>query len=205
MSRMDWDAYAATQGRGTRTARRDSRRMATRARSSSFAWRWPRRRRARTADAGSPRRRSGWLIRSAERYRESFAGAPPRQLGEGRRRRKAGLLAGDRGGGGRRDVGARSSSRRERLPDRALRGALAQLVLGSTRTPAVTAGSLQREAPERSRRPWLPRSMRSRRRDSPALRRRRTGRSRVVRGAGGVPRGRSGGRHGARAGAAREA
>jgi hypothetical protein len=147
---VDWTTYAATQmsryedGEARLPSESDARqkqlvRMAMAAGGVGLA----RLMQGRSEDA------SAWLIRSAERYRESFEGAPPDSWGRPVGAVKARLLAGDR-------VGAADDARwalatgtaESSSPIGRYAGALAQLVLELDQEATVTAGSLQREAPD---------------------------------------------------------
>jgi hypothetical protein len=85
---------------------------------------------------------AGWFVRSAERYRESFAGAPPASWGRLIGALKSRLLAGDW-------VGAEADARwaLEQAPGGGAIGdyaaALALLVLGEDAEAASVAGALQ--------------------------------------------------------------
>jgi hypothetical protein len=138
---MDWDAYAATQasryadGEARLSTERDARqkqlvRMAMAAGAVGLA----RLMQDRPAEA------SAWLIRSAERYRESFEDAPPESWGRPVGAIKARLLADDARWA--LAAGATESA----SPIGRYAGALAQLVLEADQEATVTAGSLQREA-----------------------------------------------------------
>ena len=147
---MDWEAYAATQisryedGEARLSPDRDARqkqlvRMAMAAGGVGLA----RLLQARPEDA------SAWLIRSAERYRESFEGAPPDSWGRPVGAVKARLLAGDREGAAedaRWALAARAAE--SASPIGRYAGALAQLVLGADQEAAATAESLQNDAPD---------------------------------------------------------
>jgi hypothetical protein len=145
---MDWDAYATTQvsryedGEARLSLERDARqkqlvRMAMAAGGL-----------ARLME-GRPEDAAAWLARSAERYRESFEGAPPESWGRPVGAVKARLLAGDREGAA---ADARwalaAGAAKSASPIGRYAGALAHLVLGADQKAAVTAGSLQREAPD---------------------------------------------------------
>jgi hypothetical protein len=96
---------------------------------------------------GRPDDASVWLIRSAERYRESFAGAPPDSWGRPVGAVKARLLAGDREGAADDARWALAAGTAESTsPIGRYAAALAQLVLEVDQEAAATAGSLQREA-----------------------------------------------------------
>jgi len=147
---MDWDAYAATQvsryedGGARLSTDRDARqkqlvRMAMAAGAVGLA----RLMQGRLAEA------SAWLIRSAERYRESFEGAPPESWGRPVGAVKARLLAGDQEGAAD-DAGwaLAEGAAQSASPIGRYAGALAQLVLTADQEAAVTAESLQGEAPD---------------------------------------------------------
>ena len=96
-----------------------------------------------------PEEASIWLIRSAERYRESFEGAPPESWGRPVGAVKARLLAGDRAGAVEDARWALAEGAAESgSPIGRYAGALAQLVLDADEKAARTAGSLQTEAPD---------------------------------------------------------
>jgi hypothetical protein len=147
---MDWDAYATTQvsryedGGARLSLERDARqkqlvRMAMAAGGVGLA----------RLMQGRPGDAAAWLTRSAERYRESFAGAPPESWGRPVGAVKARLLAGDREGAVADARWALASGAAESpSPIGRYAGALAHLVLGADQEAAVTAGSLQREAPD---------------------------------------------------------
>jgi hypothetical protein len=147
---MDWDAYAATQmlryedGEARLSPERDARqkqlvRMAMAAGGAGLA----------RLMQGRPEDAAAWLTRSAERYRESFAGAPPESWGRPVGAVKARLLAGDREGAAADARWALAAGAAESAsPIGRYAGALAYLVLGADQEAAVTAGSLQREAPD---------------------------------------------------------
>lgn len=147
---MDWDAYATTQvrryedGEARLSPERDARqkqlvRMAMAAGGVGLA----RLMQGRSGDAAA------WLTRSAERYRESFAGAPPESWGRPVGAVKARLLAGDREGAAADARWALATGAAESAsPIGRYAGALAYLVLDADQDAAVTAGSLQREAPD---------------------------------------------------------
>lgn len=147
---MDWDAYATTQvsryedGEARLSLERDARqkqlvRMAMAAGGVGLA----------RLMEGRPEDAAAWLARSAERYRESFVGAPPESWGRPVGAVKARLLADDREGAA---ADARwalaAGAAKSASPIGRYAGALAHLVLGADQKAAVTAGSLQREAPD---------------------------------------------------------
>jgi hypothetical protein len=145
---MDWNVYAATQvsryedGEARLPLEADARqkqlvRMAMAAGGVGLA----RVMQGRSGDA------SAWLTRSAERYRESFVGAPPESWGRPVGAVKARLLAGDREGAAADARWALAAGAAESAsPIGRYAGALAQLVLGADQEAAATAGSLQQEA-----------------------------------------------------------
>jgi hypothetical protein len=145
---MDWNVYAATQvlryedGEARLPLEGDARqkqlvRMAMAAGGVGLA----RVMQGRSGDA------SAWLTRSAERYRESFVGAPPESWGRPVGAVKARLLAGDREGAAADARWALAAGAAESAsPIGRYAGALAQLVLGADQEAAATAGSLQQEA-----------------------------------------------------------
>jgi hypothetical protein len=145
---MDWNVYAATQvlryedGEARLPLEADARqkqlvRMAMAAGGVGLA----RVMQGRSGDA------SAWLTRSAERYRESFVGAPPESWGRPVGAVKARLLAGDREGAAADARWALAAGAAESAsPIGRYAGALAQLVLGAEQEAAATAGSLQQEA-----------------------------------------------------------
>jgi hypothetical protein len=147
---MDWDAYATIQvsryedGEARLSLETDARqkqlvRMAMAAGGVGLA----RLMEGRPGDAAT------WLTRSAERYRESFAGAPPESWGRPVGAVKARLLAGDPEGAAADARWALAAGAAESAsPIGRYAGALAHLVLGADQEAAVTAGSLQREAPD---------------------------------------------------------
>jgi hypothetical protein len=147
---MDWDAYAALQvsryedGEARLSPERDARqkqlvRMAMAAGGVGLA----RLMQGRSKDA------SAWLVCSAERYRESFDGAPPESWGRPVGAVKARLLAGDQEGAAEDAQWALTARAAESAsPIGRYAGALAQLVLGVDQEAAVTADSLQNEAPD---------------------------------------------------------
>jgi hypothetical protein len=147
---MDWDAYAATQvsryedGEARLSPERDARqkqlvRMAMAAGAVGLA----------RLMQGRPGDAAAWLTRSAERYRESFAGAPPESWGRPVGAVKARLLAGDREGAAADARWALATGAAESAsPIGRYAGALADLVLGADQKAAITAASLQREAPD---------------------------------------------------------
>ena len=147
---MDWNAYAATQvsryedGGARLPPEGDARqkqlvRMAMAAGGVGLA----------RLMQGRPGDASAWLTRSAERYRESFVGAPPESWGRPVGAVKARLLAGDREGAAADARWALAAGAAESAsPIGRYAGALAYLVLGADQEAAVTAGSLQREAPD---------------------------------------------------------
>jgi hypothetical protein len=147
---MDWDAYATTQvsryedGEGRLSLETDARqkqlvRMAMAAGGVGLA----------RLMEGRPGDAAAWLTRSAERYRESFAGAPPESWGRPVGAVKARLLAGDPEGAAADARWALAAGAAEcASPIGRYAGALAHLVLGADQEAAVTAGSLQREAPD---------------------------------------------------------
>jgi hypothetical protein len=147
---MDWDAYAATQvsryedGDARLSTDGDARqkqlvRMAMAAGAVGLA----RLMQGRLEEAAA------WLIRSAERYRESFDGAPPESWGRPVGAVKARLLAGDREGAAA-DAGwaLEEGAARSASPIGRYAGVLAQLVLTADQEAVVTAVSLQDEAPD---------------------------------------------------------
>jgi hypothetical protein len=145
---MDWDAYATTQvsryedGEGRLSLETDARqkqlvRMAMAAGGIGLA----------RLMEGRPGDAAAWLTRSAERYRESFVGAPPESWGRPVGAVKARLLAGDREGAAADARWALAAGAAESAsPIGRYAGALAQLVLGADQEAAATAGSLQQEA-----------------------------------------------------------
>lgn len=147
---MDWDAYATTQvsryedGEARLSPERDARqkqlvRMAMAAGGVGLA----------RLMQGRPGEAAAWLTRSAERYRESFAGAPPESWGRPVGAVKARLLAGDREGAAADARWALATGAAESAsPIGRYAGALADLVIGADQEAAITAGSLQREAPD---------------------------------------------------------
>jgi hypothetical protein len=147
---MDWDAYAAQQvsryedGEARLSPERDARqkqlvRMAMAAGGVGLA----------RLMQGRPEDASAWLIRSAERYRESFDGAPPESWGRPVGAVKARLLAGDQEGAAEDARWALTARAAESAsPIGRYAGALAQLVLGVDQEAAVIADSLQNEAPD---------------------------------------------------------
>jgi hypothetical protein len=147
---MDWNTYAATQvsryedGEARLPLEGDARqkqlvRMAMAAGGVGLA----------RLMQGRPDDASAWLIRSAERYRESFEGAPADSWGRPVGAVKARLLAGDREGAADDARWALAAGAAESAsPIGRYAGALAQLVLEVDREAARTAGSLQREGPD---------------------------------------------------------
>ncbi len=147
---MDWEAYAVTQvaryeeGEARLSPEGDVRqkqlvRMAMAAGAVGLA----------RLMQSCPVKASGWLIRSAERYRESFEGAPAESWGRPVGAVKARLLAGDEDGAvddARWALAAGSAESGSTIGRYA--GSLAQLVLGANSEAAVTAESLQSEAPD---------------------------------------------------------
>jgi hypothetical protein len=145
---MDWNVYAATQvlryedGEARLPLEGDARqkqlvRMAMAAGGVGLA----------RVMQGRPGDASAWLTRSAERYRESFVGAPPESWGRPVGAVKARLLAGDREGAAADARWALAAGAAESAsPIGRYAGALAQLVLGADQEAAATAGSLQQEA-----------------------------------------------------------
>jgi hypothetical protein len=145
---MDWNLYAATQvaryedGEARLPLEGDARqkqlvRMAMAAGGVGLA----------RVMQGRPGDASAWLTRSAERYRESFVGAPPESWGRPVGAVKARLLAGDREGAAADARWALAAGAAESAsPIGRYAGALAQLVLGADQEAAATAGSLQQEA-----------------------------------------------------------
>lgn len=147
---MDWDAYVATQvsryedGEARLSPEGDARqkqlvRMAMAAGGVGLA----------RLMQGHPEEASPWLIRSAERYRESFEDAPPESWGRPVGAVKARLLAGDRGGAADDARWALAAGAAESAsPIGRYAGALAQLVLEADHEAAMTAGSLRSEEPD---------------------------------------------------------
>lgn len=147
---MDWEAYAVEQtaryedGKARLSPAGESRqkqlvRMAMAAGAVGLA----------RLMQGRPREAAEWLISSAERYRESFEGAPPGSWGRPVGAVKARLLAGD-GGGAVDDArwALALGAAEDASPIGRYAGALAQLVLEADEEAAVTAVSLQAEAPD---------------------------------------------------------
>jgi hypothetical protein len=147
---MDWDAYAALQvsryedGEARLSPEPEARqkqlvRMAMAAGGVGLA----------RLMQGRPGDASAWLIRSAERYRESFEGAPPESWGRPVGAVKARLLVGDREGAAEDARWALAAGAAESAsPIGRYAGALAQLVLGADQEAAVIADSLRNEAPD---------------------------------------------------------
>src|SRR5687767_15953866 len=137
---MNWDAYAALQGsryedgEARLSPEPDARqkqlvRMAMAAGGVGLA----------RLMQGRPGNASAWLIRSAERYRESFEGAPPDSWGRPVGAVKARLLADDRVGAADDARWALATGTAESIsPIGRYAGALAQLVLELDGEAAVT-------------------------------------------------------------------
>ena len=93
---------------------------------------------------------SGWLARAAQRYRESYASAPPESWGRLIGAVKARVLADDRAGA---EEDARwvleQGAAGAESPIGRYAGTLAQLVLGDDRAAARLSASLRAEAAER--------------------------------------------------------